>query len=320
MTSDPPIRPPHLDEAAAFVAAVEEGSLARAGRRLGISQPAMTKRIRTLETLVGLTLLERTRQGVRPTEPGRGLLEEARRLLEAGERFHRTAAAMRGGRPLRVAVIYTLAEACVARWIGAYRARGEPSPVEVRVGHPDEVRGWVADGVSDLGFAAGPASADARVDERPFAEDRLVAVVPAGHALVQADPVALADLVAGPLILREPGSGTRRTLDDAVADAGLPPIVPALTLASTPGIRAAVLDQGIPGILSRLSVDADRDAGLACVAVRGDALARRLTVVRKRGGGMGADQARFLAASVLGGRSALAAVRPGSGVGAAAGG
>jgi DNA-binding transcriptional LysR family regulator len=313
MASEQPIRPPHLDEAAALVAAVEEGSLARAGRRLGISQPAMTKRIRTLEVLVGLTLLERTRQGVRPTEAGRGLLDEARRLLEAGERFGRAAAAIRGGRPLRVAVIYTLAEACVARWIGAYRSRGEPTPVEVRVGHPGEVRAWVADGVSDIGFAAGPAAADPRVDERPFAEDHLVAVVPRGHPLVASDPVSLAELVAGPLILREPGSGTRRTLDDAVADAGLPPLVPALTLASTPGIRAAVLEQGIPGILSRLSVDADRDAGLACVAVRGAALARRLTVLRRRGAGMTADESRFLAASTLGDRTALAAARPPAG-------
>ena len=47
--SERPIRAPDPAEARALVAAAEEGSLARAGALLGVSQPAMTKRIRALE-------------------------------------------------------------------------------------------------------------------------------------------------------------------------------------------------------------------------------------------------------------------------------
>ncbi len=298
------VRAPDLAEAAAFVAAVDEGSLARAGRRLGMSQPAMTKRIRTLEGLVGVTLLERSRRGVRPTEAGRRLYEDATRMLREGERFRASAAALREVGTLRIAVIYTLAEACVARWLGAHRESAQAEAVEVRVGHPSEVRTWVADARSDLGFAAGPVGADPDLVERPFAEDELVAVVPAAHAWARAGRIGLSGLADSPLVVREPGSGTRRTLDDALARAGYSPIAPVLTLASTAAIRSAIRDQGIPGVLSRLSVDAEHDPALVAVPIDGGDLRRPLTVLWRRDARLSSRQRDFLAAARLDGRSA----------------
>ena len=300
------LRLPDLAEAAALVAAVEEGSLARAGARLGVSQPAMTKRIRALEALVGTSLLERDPRGVRPTPAGRRLYDDASRLLAEADRFARAAAGLRAGPPpLRVATIFTLAETAVPRWLAAWLAAGHEGAVEVRVGHPEQVRRWVAAGESDLGFAAswpigtgdGQSAGHPRLglEERAFARDELVAVVPAGHPWAEAGEVDGATLAETRLIAREEGSGVRELLEDALARAGLPGLRPALTLGSTPAIRAAVAEQGIPSVLSRRSVEGE--PGLRAVPVRGLDLVRAVTVLRRKGTRPTSAERAFLAAA-----------------------
>ncbi len=63
-----------------LVAVVESGSIRAAARKLGVSQPAITKSVRSLETELHLQLLKRTPQGVVPTPAGRALLVRARAI------------------------------------------------------------------------------------------------------------------------------------------------------------------------------------------------------------------------------------------------
>jgi DNA-binding transcriptional LysR family regulator len=71
-----------LDELATFMAIVDEGSLAAAGRKLRRSPPAVTRALAMLEQRVGARLLERTTRRSKPTEAGRRLAEHAREVLE----------------------------------------------------------------------------------------------------------------------------------------------------------------------------------------------------------------------------------------------
>jgi DNA-binding transcriptional LysR family regulator len=83
-----------LDELAVFVAILEHGSLAAAGRRLRRSPPAVTRALAELEERVGVRLLERTTRRSRPTEAGKRLAEHARRLLaDYGEAVREPSAA-----------------------------------------------------------------------------------------------------------------------------------------------------------------------------------------------------------------------------------
>jgi len=70
-----------LDELAVFVAIVDAGSLAEAARRLRRSPPAVTRCLAALEDRLGARLIERTTRRLAPTDAGRRLAEEARRLL-----------------------------------------------------------------------------------------------------------------------------------------------------------------------------------------------------------------------------------------------
>lgn len=66
-----------------FVAAVRETSLARAAKKLGISQPALTRAIQSLETELNQLLLQRSSTGVKPTDAGLRLLERGEPIVQA---------------------------------------------------------------------------------------------------------------------------------------------------------------------------------------------------------------------------------------------
>jgi LysR family transcriptional regulator, regulator of abg operon len=69
-----------LSTLTALIASIEEGSLRGAARRVGVSQPALTKMVRELERELSATLLVRTSKGVVPTAQGKVLYEHALRV------------------------------------------------------------------------------------------------------------------------------------------------------------------------------------------------------------------------------------------------
>lgn len=89
-----------LNALQALVAAIEEGSLRGAARRVGLSQPALTKMVRELEIELAAPLLVRTSQGVLPTAQGKVLFEHAlkvaRELSQAADQIHQLGGDMRG--------------------------------------------------------------------------------------------------------------------------------------------------------------------------------------------------------------------------------
>jgi PAS domain S-box-containing protein len=76
------VRAPELAELETLVVCAAEGSLVAAGARMGISRPAVAKRIANLEALAGRPLLDRGGRGVRLTDAGARLLAGARRMLD----------------------------------------------------------------------------------------------------------------------------------------------------------------------------------------------------------------------------------------------
>jgi DNA-binding transcriptional LysR family regulator len=80
-----------LDQLSYFVAVAEEGNIGRAARRLRISQPPLSRQIRSLELELGVSLFRRTTQGVQLLPAGHRLLPRARDVLEAVANVRRLA-------------------------------------------------------------------------------------------------------------------------------------------------------------------------------------------------------------------------------------
>jgi molybdate transport repressor ModE-like protein len=279
---------PDLDALHLLLTVAHTGSFGAAGRELGLSQQAVSARVRGMERVVGLTLITRSPQGSRLTAAGALVAEWAARLLELAGELDAGITALRGQQVchLRICASLTIAEYLLPSWLVALRAEqsragDEPTAVTLTVENSEQVATHVRDGRTDLGFVEGP-EVPHGVYACPVATDELVVVVAAGHRWSQRRrPLAAAELAGTALVAREAGSGTRQALERALTRAGEPPPVPpALELSTTTAIRGAVLAGAGPAALSSLAVSADLANGtLVRVPVDGLDLRRRLRAI-----------------------------------------
>jgi DNA-binding transcriptional LysR family regulator len=248
-----PIVPPDLNELRGFCVAADLGSLGRAAVRLHVSQPSLSKRLASLEAKAGARLLERSPRGVALTPAGRRLYEHAHALLEQADQVTDVLVGLkRAGDVVRLAASHSASEAFVARMLQSTE-RAQRATVELLAANSQVVRGLVADGRADIGVAASrPAhSPNPGVRESHLAEDAIVCGVPPGHAWARRREVRLDAFLATPMVLRDPSSNARWTVDAVLAARRLAAASPLLE-APTP--RAAITEaraRNAPVLLSR---------------------------------------------------------------------
>lgn len=270
-------RLPALEELETAHLAARLGSVGAAARELGISQQAASARIRAVERRLGLSLFTRSPRGVVVTARAVPVMEWIADLLRAGEHLAEGVASVAGRGHATVATSMTIAEYVLPAWIMALRVRRPALEVSVTTGNTDAVIAAVLADEVQLGFVEGP-TPPATVAALSFAQDELVLVVPPEHPWAGRSDVTPGELAATRLVLREPGSGTRQTLDAALP--GLAP--PIVELGTTAAVKAAALAGCRATVLSRLAVRNELDDGcLVAVPVRDLDLTRSLQVIRR---------------------------------------
>ncbi|GGQ23517.1 LysR family transcriptional regulator [Streptomyces roseolilacinus] len=274
-------RVPDLGALELLLAVARHGSLGRAAREVGITQPAASGRIRSMERQLGVALVDRSPRGSRLTAAGALVTDWARRVVEAAEAFDAGAQALRDRRDsrLRVAASMTIAEYLLPGWLIALRAERPDTAVSLRAGNSAAVAALLLAGDADLGYVEGLAVPEG-LDGVVVARDRLVVVAAPSHRWARRRaPVTPAELAGTPLVLREHGSGTRQVLDSALAaHGGL--AAPLMELASTTAVKAAAVSGAGPAVLSELAVTEElASRRLAEVPVEGADLRRALRAV-----------------------------------------
>lgn len=239
------------------------GSLSAAARELSMAQPNASRAIRRLERQLGVVLLERVTSGARLTAAGTVLVHWARETLAGAAQFVAVADGLRGQRAaeLTVAASLTVAEHLLPRWLGEFRSAHPDTTVHLQVQNSAGVLETLGAGACDVGFIESPGIGKGMYST-VVARDRLVVVVPVGHPWTRRRrPLSLDELAATPLLVREPGSGTRDTLDHALA--GHHRAAPLLELGSSSAITTAVAAGVGPAVLSTLAVRGVVHAGAA---------------------------------------------------------
>ncbi|MFQ6330257.1 LysR family transcriptional regulator [Nocardia sp. CWNU-33] len=275
-------RVPDLAALDLLLSVIELGSLGRAAEAHGISQPSASSRIRYLEKLVGLPVLERTTLGSRPTPAGALIAEWARAVVDAAGQLDAGIDTLRAERDsrLRVAASQTVAEYLFPGWLMTLRAAAPDTTIALESGNSVEVAHAVLDGKAAIGFIESPQNFRG-IESHTVARDHLVVVVAPQHGWARHDAVALEALAETPLIQREVGSGTRTWFEHAISRSipGWQPTV-ALELSSTTAIKTAVATGVGPAVLSSLAVAAEITAGtLVSPTVTGLDLARTLRAI-----------------------------------------
>lgn len=185
-----------LESLKAFVAVVEEGSIAAAATRRHLVASAISRRMADLERDVSTPLLYRHSRGVQPTAAGEALYHHARRLLEqlrqlAGE-LNEYAEGIRGHARLQVNF------SVMAQYLPADLHDFLKTHPEVRIdlleSTSDRILHAVSIGATDFGICAQGRGAEG-LEMRPYRTDRLVVIVPLGHPLDGRDRVDFAEVL-----------------------------------------------------------------------------------------------------------------------------
>jgi DNA-binding transcriptional LysR family regulator len=284
----------------------ETGSISRCARRHGVSQVAVSARMKALERRLGVRLLQRTTRGAALTEAGALVLEWARPVLARAAALDEAIAALTGGQPdeLALAASSTIAEYLLPGWLAGLRSRWPELRISLHSANSAQVLDSVRAGDARLGFIeTGQPPPELRAT--PVGRDRLVVLVAPDHPWARRRAIAPVELAEAPLITREQGSGTRTALEQHLARLGqsLSRRGASLELTSSTAIKNAVAGGLGPAVLSSLAVaDELADGRLRQVAVRGSRLERVLHAVWPPGHHLPDPARALLAATGASGR------------------
>lgn len=178
-----------------FVAVAEELHFGRAAARLAIAQPALSKAIRRLETLLGVKLLERSSRHVALTPAGEALLHHGRHALNAvsaaAEKARRAGAEQV---QLRLVIKPGGDANLLSGILAAYAGRADARQVDILFGGATDRADYVRDGRADVALLYTPFDDLTGLDHETLAVEGRVAVLPPGHRLASRSEVTLADL------------------------------------------------------------------------------------------------------------------------------
>lgn len=256
-----------------FCLVYEEGSFSRAAERLDLRQPTVSSHIANLERQVGTRLFHRTGRDIRPTRLAEILYRHGRRILEV-----KRAAMSDVDRFLtRVEGSFTVGgstipgEYILPPLIAAFRAEHPGVAVTVRIADSRAILEALEQGAIEAAFV-GARTASPELQFRKFAEDELVLVARNAPPWNDSRRVNLARLRAEPLVMREPGSGTRTAFEQHLRAAGL--ALDELRVIAEVGSTNAAKEAAKAGVglalLSSRAIELElRAAALIAVAVRG---------------------------------------------------
>ncbi len=268
-------------ELAAFVAAVDAGTVSAAADSLSLSQSAVTKRLQSLERHVGRALLTRSHAGVQPTTAGRELYDDAKAALStlehAAEALERGRAASE--RHVSLAASHTIGTFLLPAWLTAFGADGPAKP-QISVVNSGQVLAAVRGREVDIGFLPDPPALD-HLDALYVGRDELVVVVGRGHRWAGAQSIAPSELTAEPFFAREEGSGTRTASLASLRGLGVE-LHPDLETTSTEALKRTLRGGGFT-IMSSLAISEEMlSEQLHPILLEDLRLHRRLFAVRRQ--------------------------------------
>jgi len=272
---------------AAFCAVVERKSFSQAAERLGVTQPAVSLQVRSLEKRLGRTLLDRSGRRVEPTEAGLALYRGAQRMLALEGQLIEELDAGEGGElrgALEVGASTGPGSTVVPVLLCEFREDNPGVAVSLSISDTQSVVDRVAERELELGVVGAARRHRGVVFER-FFRDEVVLACPPGHRFA-GRTVSLQQLREEPLIVMQEGAGVRQVIEDELRRAGtrLRDLEPRLELGLQESVKSAVAAGHGVTFISRAAIEADLAAGtLSSARVKGLDPVREISLVRSVG-------------------------------------
>ena len=278
-----------LRDLAWLVAVADQGHVTDTATLLGTSQPTLSRSLARVEAELGVRVVERLPDGVRPTPTGELVIEAARELTAR----HRQLVADLAGildpdaGEVRLAFLDSLATSLVPEVLRAFHADAPRARVVLRQEPAHEIHADLVSGAVDLAFSS--TRPDPGFGWFPLQEERLVLVVPPRHRLRDRRRITLEELADEELVTTPLGFGYRTLVDGLFRDAGVSPTISfeSQDLATIVGLVAAGL--GVAVVPEAFA----GQAGTVGVRIGADAARRTIGLTWRDDRPMPAPAARF---------------------------
>ncbi len=274
----------HIDTLKVFCDVVDTRSFSEAARLNRVTQSAISQQIRALEKRFDQKLLDRAPRAIQPTAAGEKLYEAARAVLAQYERLlevmrEQSDEAMG---TVTIATIHSVGLHEIQPQLKELLRTHPKVTARVTYRRSDQIYDMVAKGEADLGLVAFPKERRELV-QIPFAEDRLVVVVPPGHSFAKRAKIPLSGLDGINFVAFERDIPTRRAIDRLLRDHGSQVQI-VMELDNVETLKRAVeIGIGV-SILPRASVRTEVAAGTLCeVEIADGTFTRPIAILLRRG-------------------------------------
>jgi DNA-binding transcriptional LysR family regulator len=270
-----------------FAGVYELRSFSRAASSLRLTQSTVSEHVRLLEEELGTRLFDRLSRETVPTRAGELLYGYARQMLslrtEARQALDQFLGQVTG--TLLVGASSIPGEYVLPAVIGRFREKHPRVAITLQIADSRGIAQAVLDGQVDVGVV-GADPGNRGLEAKALMPDELVLVVPPGHPWASRTEATLEELRTEPLIMREPGSGSRMALERALeaAGRGLGEMQVVAEMGSTSAIKQAVkASVGLSVMSRRAAEDECRHGLLACVKLKDLRVTRQFYLVTHAG-------------------------------------
>lgn len=261
-----------------FCKVVELGSFSKAGRAIHLSQPTVSSHIKDIESHFGTQLIDRLAKKAVPTKAGELLYGYAKRLIRLREEAEAAMAAFMGKKQGSIHIGgstipggYLLPQA-----MAAFRSDYPNVQISLAIEDTAAIIIAVLAGNVEIGVV-GAQCRDKHLVQHKLMHDEMRLIVPAKHPWAGEKSVAIERLTKEPFLLREQGSGTRKSLQQSLQKVGVDigELRVCAEMGSTEAIRQGIKHGAGVSILSPIAVQAEVAAGtLAALTIEGVDLRR----------------------------------------------
>lgn len=277
----------NLKQLEVFLAVADSGSFSRGAEATFITQSTVSQHIAALENELGVKLLDRTGRGALLTEGGKLLLEHARRVVAGTREIEQTMRRFRGleEAELRVGGSNIPGDHMIPTVLPLFLSRHPGVRLTLLQGDSREILDKVAREAVEIGIV-GSRFDDAGVIFTPLGRDEIRLIAGSTHPLAGTGTIGLDTLMRQEFIMREPGSGTARTVTEALTGAGVAPATFAVraSLGSNEAVKHAVASGFGLSFLSEISVKTELERGeLVEIPVEGLNISRTFYLVQRDG-------------------------------------
>lgn len=261
-----------------FMAVYKNRSFSRAAEELGLSQPTVSEHIMSLEEELGKRLFDRLGRSIIPTSEADILFPRAEEVVEEIERIPSYLEADRSKISGTIVIGAStipgtyLMPPLIKAFVGKY----PDVSFRVIIGDSSEITDMILRHDLTCGIVGSKRNGDDRLMYKPFREDEIILV--AGSEMSLGKEIRIDELTGIPFVIREEGSGTRKTIEDALRNVGVDPgnLMVVAMFGSTDAVKESLLQGLGVSFLSRLSVKEElRRGSLREIRVKGLKIRRR---------------------------------------------